>query len=63
MSAMVVDLGYLYWNQRSLQASADASALAGAMQLPDPASSVTVAKQFGTGSGAKNSDSRMSNVE
>jgi hypothetical protein len=62
MCALVIDLGYLYWNQRSLQASADAAALAGAMQLPDPASSVTVAKQFGTGSGAKNSDSRLSNV-
>jgi hypothetical protein len=62
MCAMVIDLGYLYWNQRNLQSSADSAALAGAMQLPDPASSVTVAKQFGTGTGAKNSDSRLSNV-
>ncbi len=60
--AMVIDLGYLYWNQRSLQASADASALAGAMQLPDPTSSVVVAKQFGTGAGAKNADPRLNNV-
>src|ERR1700704_3636314 len=62
MCALVIDLGYLYWNQRHLQASADAAALAGAMQLPDPASSVSIAKQFGTGSGAKNRDSRLSNV-
>lgn len=62
MCALVIDLGYLYWNQRNLQASADAAALAGAMQLPDPASSVTLAKQFGTGSGSKNNDSRLSNV-
>jgi Putative Flp pilus-assembly TadE/G-like len=62
MCALVVDLGYLYWNQRHLQASADAAALAGAMQLPDSASSVSVAKQFGTGSGAKNRDSRLTNV-
>jgi hypothetical protein len=62
MCALVIDLGYLYWNQRNLQASADSAALAGAMQLPDPTSSVTVAKQFGTGSGAKNNDSRLSNV-
>jgi Putative Flp pilus-assembly TadE/G-like len=62
MCALVIDLGYLYWNQRSLQASADAAALAGAMQLPDAASSVSVAKQFGTGAGAKNSDSRLKSV-
>jgi hypothetical protein len=62
MCALVIDLGYLYWNQRHLQASADAAALAGAMQLPDAPSSVSVAKQFGTGTGAKNKDSRLSNV-
>ncbi|HZS24935.1 MAG TPA: pilus assembly protein TadG-related protein [Gaiellaceae bacterium] len=62
MAAMVVDLGYLYWNQRHLQASADAAALAGAMQLPDASSSVSVAKQYGTGAGAANADSRVSNV-
>jgi putative Flp pilus-assembly TadE/G-like protein len=62
MCALVIDVGYLYWNQRHLQASADAAALAGAMQLPDPGTSVSVAKQFGTGTGAKNRDSRLSNV-
>jgi hypothetical protein len=62
MCALVIDVGYLYWNQRHLQASADAAALAGAMELPDPATSVSVAKQFGTGSGAKNRDTRLSNV-
>jgi uncharacterized membrane protein len=35
MLALVVDLGYLYWNQLELQSSADAAALAGAMELPD----------------------------
>jgi Flp pilus assembly protein TadG len=63
MSAMVIDLGYLYWNQRNLQASADAAALAGAMELPDAAASVNVAKQYGTSSTAKNTDSRVSNVD
>jgi hypothetical protein len=62
MCAMVVDLGYLYWNQRDLQASADAAALAGAMALPDAATSENVAKQYGTGSTAKNHDSRVSDV-
>src|SRR3954453_20019556 len=62
MCAMVIDLGYLYWNQRDLQASADAAALAGAMELPDSTSSVNVAKQYGTGSAAKNHDTRVANV-
>jgi hypothetical protein len=62
MCALVIDVGYLYWNQRHLQASADAAALAGAMELPDPATSVSVAKAFGTGSTAKNGDSRLSKV-
>jgi hypothetical protein len=63
MCALVVDLGFLYWNQRNLQASADAAALAGAMELPDPANAVAVAKNYGTGSGARNSDSRIANVK
>lgn len=61
LCAMVVDLGYLYWNQRDLQASADAAALAGAMELPDATASVNVAQDYGTGATAKN-DSRVENV-
>ena len=63
LSAFVVDLGYAYYAQRSLQASADASALAGAQQLPDPASAVATAQQFGTQAGAKNHSSRISSVD
>jgi hypothetical protein len=37
MAAMVLDVGYAYYTHRSLQASADAAALAGAQELPDPA--------------------------
>ena len=62
MAALVIDLGFLYWNQRNLQSSADAAALAGAMQLPDASSSLAVAKQYGTGAVARNHDSRISNV-
>jgi hypothetical protein len=62
MCAMVIDLGYLYWNQRNLQSSADAAALAGAMELPDATTSVNVAKQYGTQGTAKNADSRISNI-
>ncbi len=63
LSAIVVDLGYAYYAQRSLQASADASALAGAQQLPDPAAAVATAQQFGTQAGAKNHSSRISSVD
>ena len=63
MAAFVVDVGYLYWNQRNLQASADAAALAGAEELPDPAASVAMAQQYGTGVGGKNRDARVSSVD
>ena len=63
LSAFVVDVGYAYFAQRSLQASADAAALAGAQQLPDPASAVATAKQFGTQSGAKNATTKISSVD
>jgi putative Flp pilus-assembly TadE/G-like protein/VWA domain-containing protein len=62
MCAMVIDLGYLYWNQRDLQASADAAALAGAMELPDSGNAVLVAKQYGTGASGKNHDTRVASV-
>jgi Flp pilus assembly protein TadG len=54
LSAFAVDVGYVYYAHRSLQSSADAAALAGAAQLPDPNAAVSVAKQYGTGSGGKN---------
>jgi len=63
MIALVVDLGYLYWNQRALQSSADAAALAGAMELPDRAKAEAVAKNYGTGIPAKNHDTRMVSVD
>jgi hypothetical protein len=62
MSAFAIDVGYLYWNQRDLQASADAAALAGAMELPDASASVQVAKQYGTGATGKNHDPRVTGV-
>jgi len=62
MCALVIDLGYLYWNQRSLQSSADAAALAGAMELPDATNSVFVAKQYGTGATGKNRNARITSV-
>ena len=41
MTALVVDVGYAYYVKRSLQASADAAATAGALELPDPAAAVS----------------------
>ncbi len=63
LSAFVIDLGYAYYAQRSLQASADAAALAGAQQLPDPAAAVATAQQFGTQAGAKNASSRITGTD
>jgi hypothetical protein len=63
LSAFVIDLGYAYYAQRTLQASADAAALAGAQQLPDQNAAVTTAKQYGTQPGGKNSSSKLSNVD
>ena len=34
-AALVIDVGYAYYAHRSLQASTDAAALAGAQELPD----------------------------
>ena len=59
MIALVVDLGYLYWNQRALQSSADAASLAGAMELPDRVKAEAVARNYGTGLAAKNHNTRM----
>src|SRR6202165_844089 len=58
MAAFVVDVGYAYFTQRSLQASADAAALAGAQQLPDASAATNTATQFGTGKSAKNAITR-----
>jgi Flp pilus assembly protein TadG len=55
MAALVIDVGYAYYTHRSLQASADAAALAGAQELPDPGLAVSVARQYSAESGAKNS--------
>lgn len=54
MAALVVDLGYAYYAHRSLQASADAAALAGAQNLPDATQAVAVAKQYSSSAGSKN---------
>ena len=54
ITGLVIDVGYAYFAQRSLQSQADAAALAGAQQLPDGNASVSLAKQYGSGAKAKN---------
>jgi hypothetical protein len=56
---LVIDVGYAYYAQRSLQRQADAAALAGASQLPDPNLSLTMARRYGSGSGGKNRQSNL----
>jgi hypothetical protein len=62
MAGFVIDIGYAYFAQRSLQASADAAALAGAQELPDPSAAATVAKQYGGEDGAKNEKDSVQSV-
>jgi Flp pilus assembly protein TadG len=59
MVGFAVDIGYAYYTQRALQASADAAALAGAQQLPDGNAAIATASEFGTQGAGKN---RLVNV-
>ncbi len=54
MAALVIDVGYAYYAHRSLQASADAAALAGAQELPDPVRAEAVAREYSPQPGGKN---------
>jgi hypothetical protein len=52
--AFVMDVGYAYYAHRSLQADADAAALAGAQALPDPFQAKQIANQYTGAAGGKN---------
>jgi Putative Flp pilus-assembly TadE/G-like/von Willebrand factor type A domain len=54
MTGFVIDIGLAYRAQRALQASADAAALAGGQELPDPGRAQAYARQYGTDVGGKN---------
>ena len=62
MAAMVIDVGYAYYAQRSLQSSTDAAALAGAQELPDIARAQTVATSYGGQPGGKNAHNNIPGV-
>jgi hypothetical protein len=53
-AAIVLDVGYAYYVKRSLQASADAAALAGAQALPSSGDAVALAEQYSGKPGGKN---------
>ena len=50
----VIDIGHAYQAQRSLQGAADAAALAGAQQLPDPVLARQTATAYGSTAAGKN---------
>jgi Flp pilus assembly protein TadG len=60
-SAIVVDLGYLFYAQRSLQASADAAALAGAqnINLGSGGTAISTAISYSGVSGDKNANTNL----
>jgi Flp pilus assembly protein TadG len=62
LSAFAIDVGYAYYAHRSLQASADAAALAGAQELPNASAATATAREYGTGAAAKNHLSNIGEV-
>jgi Flp pilus assembly protein TadG len=57
---LVIDLGSAYYAQRRVQATADAAALAGAVNLPDTSTAMAVAAQYGAN--GKNATTNLPNV-
>ena len=62
MAALVVDVGYAYYAQRSLQSSADAAALAAAQELPNAADAVAAGHEYSSSVGRKNEHSGVDGV-
>src|SRR5207247_7895068 len=52
MTALVVDVGSWFRQQRATQSTVDAAALAGAQALPDTAQATAIAKDYGSKNGA-----------
>lgn len=61
-AALVIDVGYAYYAHRSLQASADAAALAGAQELPNATQAEAVARQYSSSAGNKNERGNIEDV-
>jgi Flp pilus assembly protein TadG len=61
-AALVVDVGRAYLAKRHLQASADAAATAGALELPDPIAAQDFAMNYSGQDGAKNDNNKLPGV-
>jgi len=61
-AALVIDVGRAYLAKRHLQASADAAATAGALELPDPVAAVDYAENYSGRDGAKNDNNKLPSV-
>ena len=53
-AGLAIDVGNAYFTQRELQKAADAAALSGALELPNPAAATAVAQSYGAAGGDKN---------
>lgn len=62
LSAFAIDVGYAYFAHRSLQASADAAALAGAQRLPDSSSATATAREYGTSTAGRNHNDKLGDI-
>ena len=62
MAALTIDVGFAYYTQRSLQASADAAALAGAQEMPIGGDVEGVARAYSASNGSKNARENVPNV-
>jgi len=58
-AALVIDLAEAYMTKRTLQSSTDAAALAGARELPDSATAISVAGDYSGRPGAKNESANL----
>lgn len=61
-AALVIDVGRAYLAKRHLQASADAAATAGALELPDPAAALAYAENYSGRDGARNDNDKLPSV-
>jgi Flp pilus assembly protein TadG len=62
-AALTIDVGYAYYTHRSLQADADAAALAGAAGFPDTTAAQNLAKQYSGSTGSKNQHTNLPAVD
>jgi Putative Flp pilus-assembly TadE/G-like/von Willebrand factor type A domain len=62
MAALTIDVGFAYYTQRSLQASADAAALAGAQEMPIGGDAEGVARAYSASPGGKNARENVPGV-